>query len=335
MMPKKSKHPRLRVSVKRGKNGQVWRSWWYDMRGTGQPDVPLGNDYQVALAKWAELAAGGLRITGTIEEAFARWEVEMLPTLKEATRKDYARCLTMLRPVFGPAIWSTVRLPTLKAYLKARSGKTRANRELSVLNLVWNWARLEDMTELHWPAAGMNRSRWKNAEGARDVYVSDEAFAAIYRHADATLRDAMDIASATGLRLTDVLGLRTTDIRAGKIVFVASKTGKRGEFDLSTSTVLPPIIERRRATKVTHLFLLTAGPTKRVTLRMLQDRFTIAREAAAKEVPECEKLYMRDMRKFAAQRAGSLEEASNLLQHSSQAVTRRHYSGTDKMRTVR
>jgi hypothetical protein len=43
-MPKPSKHPKLRVSVKRGKAGQVWISYWYDMRGTGKPDMPLGND---------------------------------------------------------------------------------------------------------------------------------------------------------------------------------------------------------------------------------------------------------------------------------------------------
>lgn len=34
LMPKRSKHPRLRVHVKRGKAGQVWTSYWFDNRGT-------------------------------------------------------------------------------------------------------------------------------------------------------------------------------------------------------------------------------------------------------------------------------------------------------------
>ncbi len=39
------------------------------------------------------------------------------------------------------------------------------------------------------------------------VEVSDAAFAALHRHADQCLRDVLDIASACGLRVTDVLGL--------------------------------------------------------------------------------------------------------------------------------
>ena len=73
-MPKKSKYPKLRASVKRGKGGQVWRSWWYDNRGTGRPDIALGTDYSAALQKWAEIVTDGPRIAGTLEEAFGGWE---------------------------------------------------------------------------------------------------------------------------------------------------------------------------------------------------------------------------------------------------------------------
>jgi hypothetical protein len=38
-MPKTSKYPKLRVYVKRGRAGQVWTSYAYDMRGTGEPDI--------------------------------------------------------------------------------------------------------------------------------------------------------------------------------------------------------------------------------------------------------------------------------------------------------
>ena len=77
-MPKRSKHPRLRVHIKRGKAGQVWTSYWFDNRGTGQPDVPLGTDYDAALLRWAELRQGALRITGTVEEALRRYERDVL-----------------------------------------------------------------------------------------------------------------------------------------------------------------------------------------------------------------------------------------------------------------
>ena len=41
------------------------------------------------------------------------------------------------------------------------------------------------------------------------------------------------------------------------------------------------------------------------------------------------------MRKRASQLAGSLQEASTLLQHSSLSVTRQHYRQGDKLKPVR
>ena len=143
-----------------------------------------------------------------------------------------------------------------------------------------------------------------------------------------------ELATATGLRVGDVLALRISDVRDGELVSTAHKTGKRGDFDLSASAVLRRIIERRKTIKAPHLFLLTAG-AKPVTYRMLAARFQAARAAAAKECPEAAALILRDMRRRAAQLAPSLSAASELLQHSSLSVTSRHYRSGDKLRPVR
>lgn len=338
-MPKASKYPRLRVSVKRGKAGQVWQSWWFDMRGTGQKDIALGNDYEQALKRWAEIALDAPRIAGTLEEAFRAWEQDaeglLAERLKDSTRTGYIKCLRALRPVFSGARWDEVTLPVMAQYVRKRSAKTRARQEMQVLSVVWNWARVQGMTALHFPAADMGRSGWKGIANARDIEVTDAAFAAIYKHADACLRDALDIATATGLRVMDVIGLRLSDVRDGKLIVQASKTGKRAEFDLSASAVLLPIIERRRANRdAEHVFLLAAG-RRPVTHRRLSDRFCKARALAAVEHPACAALFLRDMRKRAGQLAGTLAEASTLLQHSSQSVTQRHYRSGDKLKPVR
>lgn len=340
-MPKASKYPKLRVSIKRGKSGQVWQSWWYDMRGTGKPDVPLGNNYEAALARWAEIHLEAPRIAGTLVEAFRGWESRGLAAREDGrprsaeTIAGYRKCLAALQPVFGGARWEDVTLPTLRQYVQARTAKGRARQEMQVLSVVWGWARLEGMTTLPWPAAGMQKSGWMGQPGKRQREVSDEAFAALHKHADQTLRDALDIATATGLRVGDVLRLRLSDIRGGQLVSTAGKTGKRGEFDLAASAVLQPIIDRRKAMRgPEHLFLLAAG-RKPVTYRALAERFARARAAAALEVPECADLILRDMRKRASQLAGSLAEASTLLQHSSLSVTRAHYRQGDKIKPVR
>lgn len=334
-MPKVSKYPRLRVYVKRGKAGQVWTSYWYDMRGTGKPDIALGNDREAALKRWDELHNEKPRIAGTLEEAFKAWEREVLPNYKsEETRKGYKRDLAKLR-AFSEATWDGISLKDLKDYLKKRSAKTRGNRELALLSVIWNWARGEGLTELPWPAYGMERSKWKNTEGVRDVEVSDEVFDAIYKHAGPALRDALDLATATGMRVKDGLRVLLTDVRGDILLLQAGKTGKRAEFDLTQSTVLPDLIRRRRESKALHLYLLNSERNRPLTLRALQERFAAARALAAKECPEAAGIWLRDMRKRAAQLAGDVREASTLLQHSSVAVTRRHYRQGDRVKPVR
>lgn len=340
-MPKQSKYPKLRVLIRRGKSGQVWTSYRYDMRGTGKPDIPLGTDHAEALRRWAELRFDAPQIVGTLEEAFRAWEqggIEVRPDGRrrsEETIRGYRKCLAALRPVFRAARWDEVDLPALVKYRNERPAKGRARQELQVMSVIWGFARLEGMTALHFPAAGMQRSGWKGVPGVRQVEVKLDAFEALHKHADQTLRDALDIASATGLRVTDVLKLRLSDVRDGQLVNVANKGGKRGEYDLSASTVLQPIIDRRKANKrAQHLFILAAGKNP-VTYRMLADRFTKARAAAAKECAEAGQLWLRDMRKMAGQLAPSLAEAQKLLQHSSPSTTRLHYVQGEKLKPVR
>lgn len=337
-MPKKTAYPRLRTHVRKGAHGQVWSSWFYDRRQDGLPDVPLGNDYQEALKKWDQIHHHKPRIAGTLLEAMERWERDVLPTYGNVdTRRSYSRQLGNIRLVFGPATWDQIGMPELKGYLKKRTAKTQGNRELAVLSIVWNYARGEGLTKLPWPAAGMEKSRWKNKELPRQVEVTDALFAAVYGRADAMLRDAMDLASATGLRLTDC---RTVQIPPGETLSVrSSKTGKRCEFSLAESPVLARLVKSRRKVSASHLMILTTSSGRSVSARMLRDRWDEAREKAANAHPELadelRAMYLRDMRKRAADLAGSLQEASELLQHSSTAVTKRHYTSKDKLRPVR
>lgn len=330
-MPKITKHPRFRTHVKKGKNGQRWVSYWYDNRGTGQPDIALGTDYDAALKRWDDIRNHRPRIVGTLEEAFQKWEAEELPKKHPETRKGYTRHLAVIRPVFGPATWDAVTGKEIYAYLQKRSAKTQGNREMALLSVIWGMARVWGMVEGPFPL--YRSGKWKHPEPPRQVEVTDEAFDAIYRHADPLLRDALDLATATGLRVRDVLNLRLSDVRGSRLVVEASKTGKRVEFDL-TDSIIPAIVERRKESKAPHLFVLVCGE-RIVTERMLRDRFKEARDKAAKEVPEVAGMYLRDCRKRAAQLAGSLQEASTLLQHSSTALTARTYRGGEKVRTVR
>lgn len=327
------KHPRLRSHSRKRKSGKVVTYYFYDMRQDGKADIPLGTDFEEAVKKWEEIHTRAPRIAGTLEEAFSAWEKDVLPAYASAeTKRGYTKHLRALRPVFGDATWDQIDLPALKAYLRARTAKTQGNREMALLSIVWNWARGEGYTSLPWPAAGMERSRWKNKEEAREFEVTPELFAAVYAEADQVLRDCMDIASATAMRLTDC---RQVLLPAGDLLRLkANKTGKKADFDLSLSSVLPDLVERRRAYRASHLMLLSTETGRPVSQRMLRTRWDEAREAAAVKAEEAgnqelaealRAMFLRDMRKMASNLAESDQDAANLLQHGSVGLTKKHY----------
>lgn len=329
-----NQYPRLRSHIRRRKNGKVVTYYIYDMRGTGEKDIPLGTNYDDALKKWDEAHNRKPRIVGTMEQAFEAWEAEMLPTYtNKGTRDLYTRNLRKLRPAFGAATWDGVRLPDLKAYLKLRTAKTQGNREMSLLSIIWNWARTEGYTDLPWPAAGMERSGWKNKEKARLFEVTDELFSAVYDAGDQTLRDAMDIATATAMRVTDVRTIRVP--HNGILRLVASKTGKPIDYDISESPVLSSIWERRKEYRANHLMFLSTPTGQVVSYEMLRSRWDKARDAAAKQHPEIAEqihaMFLRDMRSRASDLTETLDDAAELLQHSSKSVTKKHY----RMRAVK
>lgn len=328
-MPKKTKHPRLVSQTRRNKDGRVRVYYFYDMRHVGQKRIPLGTDYDEAIAKWDELHNNKPRTIGRVAEAINDWRTHILPTYTNPdTKDDYARQLGKIEEVFANALWEEVDLPALARYLKLRKAKTQGNREMSVFSIIWNHARKVGMTRLPWPATGVKD--WKNKEQAREFEVTDALFDAVYKEADQMLRDCMDLSTATGMRLTDC---RTVLLPQGdKLRLKASKTGKRADFDLTLSEVLPQLVERRRAIPASHLMLLSTPDGFPVSAGMLRRAYDRARELAASK-PEnrliataIKKMVLRDMRKRAADLTDTDDAASELLQHSSKAVTRKHYT---------
>lgn len=343
-MPKLTKYPRLRVHVRKGQNGQRYVYHFYDMRGSGLPDVPLGRDRDDAIARWEELHLKKPRIKGTMEEAFQRWEEEKLTEYTNAeTRKGYTQNLKWLRKVFAQATWDATKLVHLVDYLRARKGKTQANREMALLSIIWNNARIWGLTSLPWPAAGMERSKWKNKESAREFEVTDAIFNAVYAEASQMLKDCMDLSTATGMRLNDC---RSVLLPVDNILHLkAKKTSKKADFDLSLSQVLPDLLRRRRAVETNALMLLVTQdgyPVHQKDLRREYDKARSKAAAKAREqgdkalATEIEAMVLRDMRSRAADLADDLAGASKLLQHSSEALTSTHYrTKATKLRPVR
>ena len=321
---KKTKYPRLRSKTYRGAGGQVWTYYLYDMRGTGEKDVRLGTNYAQALEQWHKLHNNVPLTIGRVQEAINQWRDKVLPGYENSeTRKSYAKQLANVESAFGQMAWHEITLPVLRTYLDVRSAKVQGNRELSVLSIVWGKARLWGMTALPWPAAGVKD--WKNPEQGREFEVTDALFNALYEHADQVLKDCLDIATSTGMRITDARTVRMPV--DGKLRFRAGKTGKWAYFEVEQSPVLSALIARRGQTD--SVMLLTTHTGRPVTMRMLRARYDKAREKAAKAYPkladDMRAMFLRDSRKRAADLAEDMESASKLLQHSSVKLTSDHY----------
>jgi len=341
-MPKITKYPRLRTKVYKGKGGQAYVYYVYDMRPDGKPDVRLGKDYASAIEQWEQLHNKVPLTIGRLEEAFARFEEKELPKYESAeTRKGYAKNLRALRPVFGGMAWDEVDLPALRLYLDHRTAKTQGNREISLLRIVWGKGLLWGLTRLPWPAAGVRG--WKNEEQAREAEVTPAMFAAVYAQADQVLRDCMDIASATGMRITDARTVRMPV--DGVITHRSSKTKKPLQFLVAQSPVLSALVARREAMKAYSVMILSTASGRQVTWRMLRDRWDAARDSAAYRAEvtgdaalgqRIRGMYLRDMRSMAADLATDVEAASKLLQHSNKSITEKHYrTKVEPLRAVR
>lgn len=311
--------------------------YFYDRRADGLPDLPLGTDYAEALEKWRELHLHAPAARGRLQEAVDRWVRDEVPVYANAeTQRKYTMQAKRVAGVLGGMTWDEVDLPVLRQYLAVRKGKTQANRELSVLSIIWSHARMWGMTRLPWPAAGVKN--WKNKEQARAFEVTDELFGAVYAVADPMLRDCLDIATATGMRLTDC---RTVRLPVGDVLRLkASKTGKQADIDVSVSQVLPGVLARRRAVQADHVMLLTMPDGSPVTASNLRGAWDRARKLAAIAHPAMASairaMYLRDMRKRASDLADDDESASRLLQHSSVALTNKHYrAAVTKLKAVR
>jgi integrase len=117
-------------------------------------------------------------------------------------------------------------------------------------------------------------------EAGRDRYVTDAEFQAVHPKADATLRDAMDLALLTGQRPADVLKMKREDIRDGALFVAQNKTGAKRAIEVVGE--LAQVLERIAARKRERLsaFLVQDDNGRPLTMLAMRGRFDKARKAA-------------------------------------------------------
>ena len=276
--------------------------------------TPLGNDLNEARRKWAELESEPVDANDKSFSIIARRYLrEVLPTLRPHTQRDYTQYCALLEAVFGDVAIDSIRPFDIAEYLRIRGEKSkiRANREKALFSTIFNHARSWGYTDITNPCTGIKGHK----EKARDRYVSDDEYAAVWAFAHPTVQDAMDMALCTGQRPADVLKIAVTDIADGLLSVAQNKTGKKLRIAIEgdLATTIARIMSKPRNAK--NLALLQDPGGQRLTYFALRSRFDKARELAGVN------FQFRDLRAKAATDIEDLAHAQSLLGHKSRSTT--------------
>lgn len=277
----------------------------------------LGSDINEARRKWAELESEPVDAQDkTFAVVARRYVAEVLPTKSPRTRSGNLRELDNLLAVFGPVGIDTITPQHVRQYLDIRgeTAKVRANREKALLSHIINKAREWGFSNAANPCAGVRGFK----ESGRDIYVTDEAFMAVYAAAHPTLQDAMDVAYLTGQRPADVRKIKRSDIRDGFLHVVQNKT--RAHLRIAIEGELKRVIDRidSRPRKAVGAYLIQDPNGQPLTQDAMRSRFDKARKIAGVS------FQFRDLRAKAASDTGDLSHSQKLLGHRSRDMTE-HY----------
>ena len=316
------------------KNGKVWTGYYY--RDASGKEIPLGTDLNKARLKWAELEAKEKPADlTTMKGIFDRYVRDVIPKKGERTQKDNMAELKQLRPTFDEAPIDSITPFNIAGYRDARSAKVRANREIALLSHVFNMAREWGLTERENPCQGIR----KNKEAPRDYYANAAVWDAVYAVAEQELKEAMDLGYLTGQRPADVLIMRSDDTEGDYFLVTQGKTGQKLRILMRTDAgenslgrLVRKIGERNAGHPSKYLLINKHG--KRMTKGMLRLRWDKAREKAQQNAVEqgdpllaakIRGFQFRDIRPKAASEIIDIGDASLLLGHSKQEITKRVY----------
>lgn len=143
--------------------------------------------------------------------------------LSKETKKDYEKYSKKVIPVFGAMHPDAILPQHIRKYMDKRALKStvQANREKTFMSRVYGWGYERGMVKRN-PAKGVK----KFTELARDRYITDEEYAAVYDVGCDVVRVAMEIAYLCVARQGDVLALQEQQLQAEGIFIRQGKTGK-------------------------------------------------------------------------------------------------------------
>lgn len=293
---------------------------------------PLGKEFGPAMQKWAAMVQpviGKVRM-GAVMDAYIK---EQLPARKPRTQKDYLSSIATLRPVFGEMWPEDVEPKHIYAFMRLRNAPVRANRDVAVLSNVMTQAIRMGLVNAN-PCKQVRR----NEEHPRTREVLDSEIVAFLPHCPAWLQAYIRLKLLTGLRQGDMLNIRLDQLREDGLFVQTGKRGKRLLFTWNDDLHAAVDTIKALRHRVTSLYLFNSqrnGTT--LTSGAFKSAWARTMSKAMESGSLTETFAENDLRAKVASEAVELgQNATAMLGHSSDAVTKRHYQrGTQKVEPLR
>ncbi len=161
----------------------------------------------------------------TVGELLNLYRAVGMDALRPATKKDYLNILKRLDHHFGRMPLIALKTKHIQHFREVRRragrGGIRANREVAVLSAAFRLGLREMLVEVN-PCKGGDRNR----ESPKKRYVQDDEFLAIFNRSNEAFQDLISAAYLSGVRQTDIIAWKRSQMTPKGIEYIQSKTGK-------------------------------------------------------------------------------------------------------------
>lgn len=144
--------------------------------------------------------------------------------LSGETQKDYTKYSRKVLPIFGKMKPDNIKPEHIRKYMDKRglNSRTQANREKTFMSRVFRWGYERGKVKSN-PCQGVKQFK----EVARERYITDREYNALYQSAPTIIQVAMELAYLCCARQHDVLTLTKEQLLDEGIYIRQGKTGKK------------------------------------------------------------------------------------------------------------
>lgn len=292
----------------------------------GKP-IPLGavDDPSGCLKKYAELFSSTMERPRTLHDVFVRYQIEVLPGKAPRTQEDYRAYIAKLDFAFGQMLPDDVSIAHLYDYHNARKAPVRANREVTVLGMIYRHA-------IRWRAATTNpvQGFLYAEERGRDREVTGRERRLFARHhCPPWLRGYLLLKYLTGRRQGEMLKLSTFSEKPDGIAFQILKKRKTRTLVVTWTPRLRKVWAwvkaQSRPENCAWIFWSHRGKTRGDRLSARGFKSAWVRAQASWTQAGNEAFWEHDIRGMSGSDAVSDTAAQELLDHATVQTTRRSY----------